>query len=158
MRSVHRNRGRRLVAFFGCQLHAARRSAEAAGLRVKDCYVPETGWGTVTLRETRPVFGKKGTDSGQRHDKRGLKSREINAHRPVPIPPLLVAMLREHVEEFGTAKDGSLFANERGGVLGASSYWRVWQEARPIALPPDETDPCSRTGPTTFGTPASRTG
>lgn len=27
-----------------------------------------------------------------------------------------------------------------GGVLGTSSYWRVWQEARPIALPPDKTD------------------
>ncbi|WP_455772003.1 tyrosine-type recombinase/integrase [Streptomyces phaeochromogenes] len=138
--SVHRNRGRRLVAFFGCQLYAAMRPAEAVGLREKDCYLPETGWGTLTLRETRPVSGKKWTDSGQRHDKRGLKSREVKADRPVPIPPLLVTMLREHVKEFGTANDGRLFANERGGVLGTSSYWRVWQEARPIALPPDKTD------------------
>ncbi|WP_405766499.1 site-specific integrase [Streptomyces sp. NBC_00080] len=138
--SVHRNRGRRLVAFFGCQLYAAMRPAEAVGLREKDCYLPETGWGTLTLRETRPVSGKKWTDSGQRHDKRGLKSREVKADRPVPIPPLLVAMLREHITEFGTAKDGRLFANERGGVLGTSSYWRVWQEARHIALPPDKAD------------------
>ena len=138
--SVHRNRGRRLVAFFGCQLYAAMRPAETVGLREKDCYLPETGWGTLTLRETRPVSGKKWTDSGQRHDKRGLKSREVKADRPVPIPPLLVAMLREHVKEFGMAKDGRLFANERGGVLGTSSYWRVWQEARPIALPPDKAD------------------
>lgn len=36
------------------------------------------------------------------------------------------------------APDGQLFANERGAVLGTSSYWRVWQEARPIALPPDK--------------------
>ncbi|WP_336318717.1 site-specific integrase [Streptomyces lavendofoliae] len=136
--SVHRNRGRRLVAFFACQLYAALRPAEAVGLREKDCYLPETGWGTLTLRETRPVSGKKWTDSGQRHDKRGLKSREAKADRPVPIPPLLVVMLRDHIKEFGTAKDGRLFANERGGVLGTSSYWRVWQEARPIALPPDK--------------------
>ncbi|WP_374200596.1 tyrosine-type recombinase/integrase [Streptomyces sp. ATCC 21386] len=138
--SVHRNRGRRLVAFFGCQLYAAMRPAEAVGLRENDCYLPETGWGTLTLRETRPVSGKKWTDSGQRHDKRGLKSREVKADRPVPIPPLLVAMLREHIKEFGTAKDGRLFTNERGSVLGTSSYWRVWQEARPIALPPDKAD------------------
>ncbi|MFD3538756.1 tyrosine-type recombinase/integrase [Streptomyces sp. NPDC058662] len=135
--SVHRNRGRRLVAFFGCQLYAAMRPAEAVGLREQDCFLPETGWGTLTLRETLPVSGKKWTDSGKRHDKRGLKSREAKADRPVPIPPLLVAMLRDHVEEFGMAGDGRLFANERGGVLGTSSYWRVWQEARLLALPPD---------------------
>ncbi|WP_327169825.1 site-specific integrase [Streptomyces subrutilus] len=138
--SVHRNRGRRLAAFFGCLLYAAMRPAEAVGLREQDCYLPETGWGTLTLRETLPVSGKKWTDSGKRHDKRGLKSREAKADRPVPIPPLLVAMLRDHVEEFGTAGDGRLFANERGGVLGTSSYWRVWQEARPIALPPEKVD------------------
>ncbi|MFI1440923.1 tyrosine-type recombinase/integrase [Streptomyces fructofermentans] len=138
--SVHRNRGRRLVAFFACQIYAAMRPAEAVGLRKKDCYLPEKGWGTLTLKETRPVSGKQWTDSGQRHDKRGLKSREHKADRPVPIPPMLVAMLRAHIAEFGVAKDGRLFANERGAVLGTSSYWRVWQEARPIALPPDKVE------------------
>ncbi|MEU8640380.1 MULTISPECIES: site-specific integrase [unclassified Streptomyces] len=138
--SVHRNRGRRLVAFFACQLYAAMRPAEAVGLRERDCYLPENGWGTLTLKETRPVSGKKWTDSGKRHDRRGLKSREVKADRPVPIPPLLVAMLREHIREFGAAKDGRVFSNERGEVLGTSSYWRVWQESRPIALPPDKVD------------------
>ncbi|MGW3732514.1 tyrosine-type recombinase/integrase [Streptomyces sp. NPDC005148] len=138
--SVHRNRGRRLVGFFAVQLYAALRPAEAVGLRKKDCYLPEKGWGTLTLRETRPVVGTKWTDSGLRHDRRGLKSREANTDRPVPIPPVLVAMIRAHIEEFGMATDGRLFANERGGVLGSTSYWRVWQEARPYALPPDKTD------------------
>ncbi|MBV7651051.1 tyrosine-type recombinase/integrase [Streptomyces albidoflavus] len=134
--SVHRNRGRRLVAFFGCILYAAMRPAEVVGLRLDDCYLPETGWGVLTLRETRPVSGKKWTDSGDRHDKRGLKMRDPQADRPVPIPPVLVAMLRAHVKEFGTAADGRLFQNERGGLVGTSSYWRVWQEARPLAFPP----------------------
>ncbi|MFF4228017.1 tyrosine-type recombinase/integrase [Streptomyces sp. NPDC001820] len=136
--SVHRNRGRRLVAFFACILYAATRPAEAVGLSDRHCHLPETGWGTLTLRETRPASGKKWTDSGERHDKRGLKSREVTKDRPVPIPPVLVALLRAHMEEFGTAKDGRLFFNERGGVLGTSSYWRVWQEARELALPPDK--------------------
>ncbi|QDN90154.1 MULTISPECIES: site-specific integrase [unclassified Streptomyces] len=134
--SVHRNRGRRLVAFFSCMLYAAMRPAEAVGLRLVDCHLPDEGWGTLTLRETLPVSGTKWTDSGKRHDKRGLKSREATKDRPVPIPPLLVATLQGHLSEFGTASDGRLFPNERGGVLGTSSYWRVWQEARPLALPP----------------------
>ncbi|MFI8400919.1 tyrosine-type recombinase/integrase [Streptomyces sp. NPDC085463] len=138
--SVNRNRGRRLVAFFACQLYAAMRPAEAVGLREKDCHLPDTGWGTLTLRETRPVSGKRWTDSGERHDKRGLKSRGPKADRPVPIPPILVTMLRAHIAEFGTAQDGRLFANERGGVLGTSSYWRVWHEARPLALPPSKVE------------------
>lgn len=125
--SVHRNRGRRLVAFFACLLFAALRPAEAVGLREADCHLPETGWGALTLRETRPVSGKAWTDSGQRHDRRGLRAREADGDRPVPIPPVLVAILRAHLAAFGTAKDGRLFPNERGGVLGTSSYWRVWQ-------------------------------
>ncbi|MEW2136211.1 site-specific integrase [Streptomyces sp. NPDC005409] len=136
--SVHRSRGRRLVAFFACLLYSATRPAEAVGLTLPQCHLPESGWGTLTLKETRPVAGKKWTDSGERHDRRGLKSRERDKDRPVPIPPVLVALLREHVAEFGTAPDGRLFANERGGLLGSSSYWRVWQEARELALPPDK--------------------
>ncbi|MFJ2238571.1 tyrosine-type recombinase/integrase [Streptomyces sp. NPDC087859] len=159
--SVHRNRGRRLVAFFACILYAAMRPAEVVGLRLSDCDLPEppryvvslvkgftqprARWGTLTLRETRPISGKKWTDSGERHDKRGLKSREPGADRPVPIPPVLVAMPRAHVEEFGTAADGRLFPNERGGLLGTSSYWRVWQEARQFALTPQKvTSPLAR--------------
>jgi integrase len=134
--SVHRNRGRRLVAFFGCILYAAMRPAEVVGLRLDDCYLPESGWGVLTPRETRPVSGKKWTDSGERHDRRGLKMRDPEADRPVPIPPVLVSMLRAHVKEFGTAADGRLFQNERGGLVGTSSYWRVWQEARRLAFPP----------------------
>ncbi|MFD4998068.1 tyrosine-type recombinase/integrase [Streptomyces buecherae] len=138
--SVNRNRGRRLVAFFGCILYAAMRPAEVVGLRKSDCYLPESGWGVLTLRETRPVSGKKWTDSGERHDKRGLKMRDPEADRPVPIPPILVAMLRAHMQEFGTAADGRLFQNERGGLVGTSSYWRVWQEARAYAFPPHKFD------------------
>ncbi|MGW4976118.1 hypothetical protein [Streptomyces mirabilis] len=67
-----------------------------------------------------------------------MKSREVNSDRPAPARPLLVAILRTHIKEFGKAKDGRIFQNERGDVLGTSSYWRVWQEARPIVLPPDK--------------------
>lgn len=135
--SWHRNRGRRLVAFYAVLYYAGLRPAEAVGLRPFACHLPETGWGTLTLRETRPVSGKQWTDSGERHDRRGLKASEASADRPVPIPPILVAILRAHLKEFGTAKEGSVFGNERGGVVGSFTYWRVWEEAREYALPPE---------------------
>ncbi|MGP3924789.1 tyrosine-type recombinase/integrase [Streptomyces sp. 8N616] len=135
--SWHRKRGRRLMAFFAVMLYAGLRPAEAVGLRLVDCHLPEKGWGTLTLRETRPVSGKQWTDSGERHDRRGLKARGATADRPVPIPPVLVAILLAHLKEFSMAKDGRLFGNERGDVVGTSTYWRVWEEARAYALPPD---------------------
>lgn len=135
--SWDRCRGRRLVAFYAVQYYAGLRPAEVVGLKWSDCHLPETGWGTLTLRETRPVSGKQWTDSGERHDRRGLKAREASTDRPVPIPPVLVTILREHLAKFGTAKEGRVFGNERGGVVGSSTYWRVWEEARQYALPPD---------------------
>ncbi|QLE76270.1 site-specific integrase [Streptomyces rectiverticillatus] len=138
--SWDRSRGRRLVAFYAVQYYAGLRPAEAVGLRLSDCHLPETGWGTLTLRETRPVSGKQWTDSGERHDRRGLKAREASTDRPVPIPPVLVTILQAHLETFGTAKEGRVFGNERGGVVGSSTYWRVWEEARVYALPPDRVD------------------
>lgn len=135
--SWDRCRGRRLVAFYAVIYHAALRPAEAVGLRLSDCHLPETGWGTLTLRETRPVSGKQWTDSGERHDRRGLKARETSTDRPVPIPPILVSILRAHLKAFGTAREGRVFGNERGGVVGSSTYWRVWEEAREYALPPE---------------------
>jgi hypothetical protein len=55
----------------------------------------------------------------------------------VPLPPVLVAMWRENIDTFGTADDGRLFFNERGGLVGSSTYSRVWAEAREYALPPE---------------------
>ncbi|MET8558724.1 tyrosine-type recombinase/integrase [Streptomyces sp. NPDC004959] len=135
--SWHRARGRRLVAFYAVMYYAALRPAEVVGLRHMDCDLPKEGWGTLTLWETRPVAGKQWTDSGERHDRRGLKAREVKTDRPVPIPPVLVAILRRHLDSFGTAKEGRVFGNERGDVVGSSTYWRVWEEARGLALPPD---------------------
>lgn len=58
--------------------------------------------------------------------------------RIVPIPPPLVRLLREHLEQFGTAEDGRLFSSERGNVIAASSYSRAWKQARELALVPDQ--------------------
>lgn len=130
--------GRRLRAFFGCLYYAAMRPGEALGLRRSDCTLPAKGWGRIELTETRPTAGKAWTDSGEAHDRRGLKQRAQGEVRIVPIPPPLVLLLREHLKEFGTAKDGRLFASERGNVVAASSYSRVWKQTRELALVPGQ--------------------
>ncbi|MFJ4484189.1 tyrosine-type recombinase/integrase [Streptomyces longwoodensis] len=131
-----RARGRRLVGLFACMYYGALRPAEAVGLTSADLKLPETGWGTLLLNRTRPSVGKQWTDSGETHDDRGLKNRPAEEVRLVPVPPQLVTLLRQHLDTFGTAEDGRLFTNERGGVVGSSTYYRVWQEARALALPP----------------------
>ena len=134
--SWHRGRGRRLVAFFAVLYYAGLRPAEAVALRKADCYLPDNGWGQLVLARSLPVTTKKWTDDGERFEQRGLKQRDPNAVRIVPIPPWLVHILRQHIAQFGTADDGRLFRNERGGVLGSTTFSRVWEEARQLAFTP----------------------
>lgn len=134
--SWDRARGRRLVAFYAVLYYAGLRPAEAVALRITDCHLPDTGWGKLTLAQTLPVTTKKWTDTGERHDKRGLKQRDPDAVRVVPIPPALVRILRAHINEFGIAEDGRLFRNERGAIIGSTTYSRVWEEARHLAFTP----------------------
>ncbi|MCX4576819.1 site-specific integrase [Streptomyces sp. NBC_01571] len=131
-------RGRRLVAFFGCMYFAAARPAEVIGLRVQDCELPRRGWGVLRLRETRPRSGAAWTDSGESHDRRGLKHRPRKAVRMVPIPPDLVALLRWHLTAYGSAPDGRLFRTLRGGLVQDTGYGEVWAEARARALTSDQ--------------------
>lgn len=68
-----------------------------------------------------------------------LKHRARDTIRVVPIPPVLVAILRDHIKRFGTASDGRLFQvtwgqRGSGGVVTAKVYGHVWQKARAAAL------------------------
>ncbi|MYX20088.1 tyrosine-type recombinase/integrase [Streptomyces sp. SID8380] len=131
-----RARGRRLVGLFVAMYFGGLRPAEAVGLVDTDLKLLEHGWGSALLHRTRPSAGKQWTDSGETHDDRGLKNRPAEDVRRVPISPHLVAVLREHLATFGTVDDGRLFFSEKGAVVPSSTYYRVWQEARLLALPP----------------------
>ncbi|WP_411145895.1 tyrosine-type recombinase/integrase [Streptomyces sp. x-80] len=133
----HRARGRRLVGMFAGMYYGGLRPAEAVAVALPDCHLPEEGWGMANLHRTRPTAGKKWTQSGEVHDDRGLKNREPEEVRPTPLPPTLVAIWRDGIDTFGTADDGRLFFNERGGLVGSSTYSRVWSEAREFGLPSD---------------------
>ncbi len=98
------------------------RPAEAVALCRPDCTLPDKGWGSSIPEKSRPTVGKRRTGTREVHDNRGPKNRPANETRIVPAPPRLVRMLRAHIEEFGTAKDGRLFADERGGVVASTTY------------------------------------
>jgi integrase len=134
----NQDRGAHLAAFFAVGYYAAARPAEGLALRVQDCTLPAQGWGELALGESRPAAGKRWTDSGEVHDRWGLKHRGRKEVRLVQIPPFLVGMLREHLDRFGAGPDGRLFRAPGGGVVSSSTYSRVWDEARRYALTPSQ--------------------
>ncbi|MEO3744940.1 tyrosine-type recombinase/integrase [Plantactinospora sp. B5E13] len=131
--------GHRLVAFFACMYYAAARPGEAMEIRRENlARLPKEGWGELLLTSSAPRTGTAWTDSGRSRERRGLKHRAARETRPVPAHPELVTLLREHLEEFGTAPDGRLFVGPRGGTIGESTYLGVWHKARVRALSPAE--------------------
>ena len=111
-----------LTAFFGCLYYAALRPEEAVILHHRDCDLPATGWGTLTLTTACPRTGSAWTSTGSPWEPRGLKHRPERSVRIVPIPPPLVTLLLRHLADYGTAPDGRLFRGARGGTLSESLY------------------------------------
>ncbi|MBG0819339.1 tyrosine-type recombinase/integrase [Planomonospora sp. ID91781] len=132
--TVGRTRGGRLHGMFACMYYAALRPEEAAGLRRQNCDIPEEGWGLLTVEKERPQANKRWTNSGETHDSRGLKHRAKDDTREIPIPPVLVAVLRAHIDRYGVAGDGGLFRTSKGRPFSSSAYSAVWQESRRRAL------------------------
>ncbi|MEW1836594.1 tyrosine-type recombinase/integrase [Nonomuraea angiospora] len=133
---VGRKRGPRLKALFACIYYAALRPEEAADLRQRNCTLPASGWGLIVLEKARPQGTKRWTNSGETHESRSLKHRADKETRDIPIPPVLVAMLCEHIATYGTASDGRIFTTGTGGTYSSSAHSYVWQEARRLALTP----------------------
>ncbi|MGW5332389.1 site-specific integrase [Streptomyces bauhiniae] len=133
-------RGEHLETFFGCIYYAATRPSEAAALKEKDFVLPPDTqecaekWGEVLVEESRPEVGSGWTDDGTPYEKRGLKHRTRKAYRSVPIPPVLVRMVRAHITAYGTAPDGRIFRGARGGRVASTEYCAVWADARAEVL------------------------
>ena len=123
-----------LTAFFACLYYAALRPEEAVALRQADLMLPPHGRGKLTLTGACPRTGSAWTSTGTPYEPRGLKHRPDGTVRVVPVPPVLVGLLRQHLREYGTAPDGRLFRGARSGMLSESTYGRAWHAARDIAL------------------------
>jgi integrase len=122
--------GPRMEAFFASMYFAALRPGEAVELTEPNLDLPKAGWGELHIKDSSPYAGSRWTDSGDDRDQRQLKHRAVGESRPVPCPPELTAILRRHLEHFGTDKDGRLFWAERGGKLPAVTYQTMWRKVR----------------------------
>ncbi len=120
------------------------RPSEAVSLLLDECHLPAEGWGRLEFREVRSAAGREWTDDGEVHETRTPKGGPRNAVRRVPIPPQLVQLLREHVEQYGTGPAGQL--------------WQVLRKARAKAFTPAQvTSPLARR-PYDFAMPGCRGG
>lgn len=133
-----RDRGERLYGFFACLYYGGLRPGEAQQLRDTDAKLPAAGWGELVLSGSLTGVAGEYYNDGARHaDRRPLKRRRREDVRRVPVPPALVAILRAHLDTFGTASDGRLFrATTSDSGIRESVYTRIWKEAREIGLSP----------------------
>jgi len=142
---VGQTQGPRMRGLFACMYYGALRPEETAGLRDSDCDFltwddeeHSERWGTMTLAKTRPEVGRRWTDSGKAYDERGLKHRDDDEERTVPAHPVLVRILREHIDAYGVADDGRLFRTRTGKPYSYTDINGVLQAARRLAFPPDK--------------------
>jgi integrase len=128
-----------LEAFYACIYYAATRPGETQELTIDQLTLPKTGWGEVALEGNNPEVSPLWSDEpDQPRQARELKHREKGEVRPVPLHPDLVALLRRHIERFGTTPDGRIFRSYTGGAVKTSRYLTVWRAARNKALTPAE--------------------
>ena len=66
--------------------------------------------------------------------RRGLKHRAEGESRPVPCPPALTTLLRDHLTEFAGAPADPLFRGVQGRPIATITYRRAWDRAREAAL------------------------
>ena len=103
----------------------------------RDCRLPATGWGTLTLAAACPRTASARTSTSTPCEPRGLKHRPEGTIRTVPIPPALVTLLRRHLASHGTTPDQRLFRGTKGGMLSESPCARTWHTARTTAPGPE---------------------
>ena len=85
-------------------------------------------------RVSTPHAGAAWTDDGTNGPRKALKHRTAKESRTVPAHPELVAHLRHHIEQFGTAEDGRLFVRAGGGDVRYSTFALIWSKARKATL------------------------
>lgn len=120
---------RRYAALFACVGIAGMRPSEAMALRVEDLTLPHRGWGMATLRGATTSPGVRYTNTAGVHEDKQLKQRAVGAVRAVPLAPVLVGCLRQHLVEFPAVGD-RVFTTSRGTPMGTTSYSEAWRRAR----------------------------
>lgn len=109
------------------------RIGEVIGLRRRDLVLPETGWGCVTVaRQLRRAPNVVYTDNGARVESKPPKGRtQEDAPREVPLHPVIVAELLDHLERYqpDTSDNALVFTNTVGKHVDVSHFEGYWNAA-----------------------------
>ncbi|NEE21617.1 hypothetical protein G3M58_86040 [Streptomyces sp. SID7499] len=90
----------------------------------------------LLIHTATPEVGRQWTDTGGIHEQRDLKGRAEGETRTVPGDPVLMRILRQHIEDEQLKPGDLLFQGESGGILAGSVIRRAWCNARKALLPP----------------------
>ena len=112
-------RARRLL--LAIMWFAGLRPGETVALRIEECTLPETGWGSMKIVRANTDAGSRWTRAGEQQG--GPKTVD----RTVPIPQELVARIVAHI---GTRTSGLVAPNERGQMVDVNNLSKAWRELR----------------------------
>ena len=118
--------------------YAGLRPSEVAMLRVGAAELPTSGWGKVHVVEADISNDESGEPK--------------TGHRTVPIPPVLVTILREWIDARGLKGKEALLFRTAAGTRPAQSNWgRAWRRALiSIGQPPLRVYDCRHAAATTW--------
>jgi integrase len=118
--------------------YAGLRPSEVVMLRVRSAELPAEGWGRLDITEADISFDEPGEPK--------------TGPRTVPIPPVLVAMLREWVEENDITSPDQLLFRTRNDTRPSGSNWaRAWHRAlESVGQPPLRVYDCRHAAATTW--------
>jgi len=118
--------------------YAGLRPSEVVMLRVRSAVLPADGWGRLEVTEADISFDEPG------EPKTGPRS--------VPIPPVLVAMLREWIEDNDLTSPERLLFRTRNDTMPSGSNWaRAWHRAlESVGLKPMRVYDCRHAAATTW--------
>jgi integrase len=121
------------VAYYG-----GLRPSEVVMLRVRSLTLPEEGWGRIDVTEADISWDEPGEPK--------------TGPRRVPIPPVLVDLLRSWVENNDLATPDDLLFRTRNGTRPSTSNWgRAWHRAlESIGQPPLRVYDCRHAAATTW--------
>jgi integrase len=133
----HQPSSRMYQVMIAVMYYGGLRPSETIMLRSRALQLPDEGWGRIDVIEADIAFDQSGEPKTGR--------------RTVPIPPVLVTILRQWVDEHGFAPDELLFRTRTGNRPTASNWSRTWQRAlRQIGHPPLRVYDCRHAAATTW--------
>ncbi len=118
--------------------YAGLRPSEVVMLRVRSVELPAEGWGRLDVTEADISFDEPGEPK--------------TGPRTVPIPPVLVNILREWIDENGLTTPDRLLFRTRNDTMPSGSNWsRAWHRAlESVGQPPLRVYDCRHAAATTW--------